>query len=709
MVTKAPGIPIAQTAGSMTSAFGGILSSGVTTNKAQQLSTFNQVGWLFAVISRIAEAVASSEWQLYKRKGRNRKNWELIEDHPLMDLWDNPNPFLDRNIFFEVSQMYLELTGECPWLIVRGGSGLPVELWPLRPDTVRPIRHPTEFITGYMYKMGSFQTILQTEDIIHIKKPSPVDIYQGMSIIQALYPDLDADRYAAEYRRMFFNNSAEPGGILEFEQGLTDEQRDQTRRNWADHHKGTSKAHTVAIIERGKWVERKTSSKDMQWEQGRRFGRDTIIGAFGVPLSVMGIAEDVNRANAEAGEVSFGRWTVKPRLLRIQRAANTKLVPAFGEDLRLIFDNPVPDDNEFNLGLAERGYNSGFLTQNESRNTVGFEDVDGGDEFKSPPPDPFGLGTMGDEEDDDESPEDNEEEEQEEDQEKSLSDWRISGSTIKSIAGEERRIRRQWRKRLRVEFAEIMSYLSSNWETGKSTTKMAVGDIDLYNWDGWEKYGEDVVDERADAFDAVIGEQLPGGITDHAHSLSVQYAEKRGAQLLKLTGSSNMVTFTRKRVQTLVAETLDKGDSLQTLQKKLREDVAFSRQRAETVARTETATALGQGAKEAAVISGRNEKHWRTQFDDRVDADCLKNEEQGWIPIGDMFFSGQETVPAHPSCRCVVSYRTNEDRSSPRFEVRCADCNKLLDRTPINPMKGPQLRYCPRCKKQTGSVGYVLA
>ena len=100
----------------------------------------------------------------------------------------------------------------------------------------------------------------------------------------------------------------------------------------------------------------------------------------------------------------------------------------------------------------------------------------------------------------------------------------------------------------------------------------------------------------------------------------------------------------------LVADALEHGDSLGQIQKALRADFVFSPARARMVARTETATALGQGTKEASIAQGRDQKHWVTQGDDVVSLDCLDNEDAGWIKVADLFPSGRDTIPQHPNC-----------------------------------------------------------
>jgi uncharacterized protein with gpF-like domain len=155
--------------------------------------------------------------------------------------------------------------------------------------------------------------------------------------------------------------------------------------------------------------------------------------------------------------------------------------------------------------------------------------------------------------------------------------------------------------------------------------KIELSDIDIHDWDWWDKYGDEVADELAKAFeDALISFGLTPDEMPFAKERAIIYARSRGARLLRLDGDLNMMTWTRERVRSLVAQNIEAGEGLGTLARALRDDVAFSPQRATTVARTETATALGQGQKQAAQIQGLDEKQWVTQGDDRVGTSVQK-------------------------------------------------------------------------------------
>ncbi len=222
--------------------------------------------------------------------------------------------------------------------------------------------------------------------------------------------------------------------------------------------------------------------------------------------------------------------------------------------------------------------------------------------------------------------------------------------------------------------------------------KIELSDLSGYDWDWSAKYEADVVAEILKSFSATLTAEFPGMPAQEVQRLAAQYAQERGARLLRLDGDLNVVRLTQERVNALVSGTIERGDSLQKLQKALREDFAFSKQRARLVARTETANALGQGQKQAAIAQDRNEKHWVTQGDDLVRFEHVENENAGWIGIGDIFPSGEDTISL-PNCRCVVRYRT-VDASEIVASFRCPICNKLLGKD--LPMGTP--RWCSRCK-----------
>jgi len=234
-----------------------------------------------------------------------------------------------------------------------------------------------------------------------------------------------------------------------------------------------------------------------------------------------------------------------------------------------------------------------------------------------------------------------------------------------------------------------------------------VADIDGYDWNWNNKYEEEMVEELLKVFSKSFFTELPDLPPDVIRDRGEEWARERARSQIK--GISDT---TRERVQVIIEEAVETGQSIGETTAKLRKDHAFSAEKAKVIARTETARALGVGVKEAAVHQGRDEKRWVTSGDDLVSDDCRENESRssGWIPIGETFASGVDTVPQHPNCRCNVRYRTKEleadvvippppekpPKKSVMLEFRCPSCNHLLGRDVFS---GTRI-LCRHCKAE---------
>jgi hypothetical protein len=171
-----------------------------------------------------------------------------------------------------------------------------------------------------------------------------------LSPVLSILPDLDTSRYAAEWARAFFLNSAQPGGIIEVPVHLQDHEFDEMRERWAEQHKGVNNAHKVAIVEYGaKWADRTISQRDMQFVELRGATADRVREAYGISKSAIGDFEDINRASALAAKAWFAEQQTIPRLERIKAALNHELLPMFGataQGLEFDYCDPVPPDPE---------------------------------------------------------------------------------------------------------------------------------------------------------------------------------------------------------------------------------------------------------------------------------------------------------------------------------------------------------------------------
>lgn len=309
---------------------------------------------LYAIVDRIITSYSQVEWHLYRTASSGKAEDRVeVTSHAALDLWAKPNAFMTGPTFRESGQQHEELTGEQWWVIAYHPKfkQLPLEVWPVRPDRMDPIPDAQDFIVGYVYRSPSGEQVpLDVDDVVFQRRPNPLDPYRGVGVVQTILVDLDATRASAEWNRAFFLNSAEPGGVVEVDRRLSDDEFNQFRERWAEQHKGLSNAHRVGVLENGlKWVDRKYSMRDMQFTELRDVSREIIREAFGMPKPMLGAVDDVNRANAEAAAFVFAEWLIKPRLRRIKEVLNTRILPMYGrlgEGLEFDFDDPTPENRE---------------------------------------------------------------------------------------------------------------------------------------------------------------------------------------------------------------------------------------------------------------------------------------------------------------------------------------------------------------------------
>lgn len=330
------------------------------TGAESYLRAMGTVGTLFSIVDRNATSVSAVTWHLYRKAkpGQSKEEREEVTRHAALDVWNKPNDFFTSQLFTETGQQHFELVGETVWVVARNPSfKFPLELWPVRPDRMQPVPGVDDYLVGWIYRSPDGQQIpLNLDQVIQIRRPNPYDAYRGIGAVQTIRAELDGVTLSAEWNRNFFLNSAEPGGIVEIEERLTDEEFEEMSARWREQHQGVNNAHRVAIIEQGKWIERKYTKADMQFAENREVTSKIIREAFGMPAFALGEVQDINRATAEAAMLWFAQQITVPRLERIKQALNSRFLPMFGttaQGLEFDYESPVPEDEDAEVQRLE--------------------------------------------------------------------------------------------------------------------------------------------------------------------------------------------------------------------------------------------------------------------------------------------------------------------------------------------------------------------
>jgi HK97 family phage portal protein len=306
---------------------------------------------LFSITNRTGTAVSELIFRLYRKTPNPDVTSERVEiqSHAILDLLARPNKFMPAAYLKHTLQLHLDATGEGYQIINRSVNqpkALPLELWPVTPSRIEPVPSAKNFMNGWMYTSPDGEQVpLELWEVIPFRTPHPRDPYRGLGPVQPMITQIEASKFASEYNRNFFLNSAQPGGIVTFDHRLQDDEWNEFVQRWNEQHRGISRAHRVAFLENATWVTNQMTMRDMAFAELRTNARDEKYEAFGIAGSVMGVTEDVNRANAEAGKAMFGDLLVNPRGAVIRDTYNLFLVPMYGDaTIELDFDSPVPSD-----------------------------------------------------------------------------------------------------------------------------------------------------------------------------------------------------------------------------------------------------------------------------------------------------------------------------------------------------------------------------
>jgi HK97 family phage portal protein len=313
-----------------------------------QLNAYELNSTLYSVVSFLAQTVAQVNWGLYEKAKVEDKRRQVFT-HPALIVLNKPNNFITRQDLFEAAQQHIELAGEA-WFIIEYAANRPVGIWLARPDRMVIVKSKAEFLLGYQYRNpdGSVRPLAR-EEVIQLKTPDPNDPYRGLSPVVSLLSSMYSDNAAERYQLSFMNNNAMPAGIMEITENMNDEQWKRNIERWKQQHQGPSNAGKVAFVEQGKFSPVAFTQNDMQFLELRGFTEDKIREAYGVSKAMLGVVDDVNRANNEAQQASFSEYKLKPRLEKLKLALNTQLLPLFGSStssLEFDYDDITVEDQD---------------------------------------------------------------------------------------------------------------------------------------------------------------------------------------------------------------------------------------------------------------------------------------------------------------------------------------------------------------------------
>lgn len=357
--------------------------NGLSDNKGDKNAMLAEYkSWVYACVSARSQSVASAVFRVYRRNGSD--DFTELDDHPSIRLLDNPNPLDTRYDLLSKIVTYMDLTGDAYVAIAKDGAGRQRELWVLPSEKMTIVPSEDGVIKRFELRPnGSYdkQVISYTPaEIIHFKHPNINNFYYGGSILSACAISVDINNSQHTYQKDFYDNSATVPAVLEMEGKADEGVLKRLRVAWQSMYGKQGKRHQVAILEQGlKYKSVGINPKDLDLMASNRLTMLEICAIFKVPPSMLGIVEDVNRANAESQEYTYSKMAIEPLLRNIDERLTNGLLRNYvdGSNLFIKHDSTVPKNVSVEAQASRERIFSGKTTINEERKLDGYKSIGG--------------------------------------------------------------------------------------------------------------------------------------------------------------------------------------------------------------------------------------------------------------------------------------------------------------------------------------------
>lgn len=606
--------------------------------------------WVYSAVSVIASSMASVPLVLEKRSG---DGWEAEPEHEIQSLLNRANPFMGRQDMQERWVQHMMLSGNALfWLNIVQGK--PVELWPINPDTIKPLAGRAEFIKGYEWKVDtSTKRTLPVAEVAHWMFPDPAEPRWGLSPLMAGAGAVDMDQAAAGWNRALLRNDGKPpfavllGGSGD--RGLTYQEMQDATTQLREQVDGNSTRQILVLGNARGVAPLSLNATDLDFLNGRKFSREEISAVFGVPPILLAFGEAATYANLDAAERRLWEGRIVPLLDDFSQGLMGALFPYWGltegdwriradlSGVRALQGNLKTEAETAKLRAEAFAVMVGAGVPANMAATaaqVPLKDIPGGDQPRqqAPPGLPASKGQR-------------------------LTLERKDKGDPPEVTGRLKRLD-DWIEELRPKVAELLLEQGSAVASAYAAGQPWEPELSL---DDWQMLLEAVHTAVIEAEGAVAYTALLASITGSggggafdvlADGVVEWIAEHTGDMVKGITDTS------RAALRVEIAAGVEAGESTKDIAKRIRTlSTDWADWRADRIARTETGAAFGAAHQlSAEQIGVPMVKTWLATRDQRTrdEHSAMDGETVG---LEDNFSNGASTAPHGVNCRCVTIYQ----------------------------------------------------
>lgn len=288
----------------------GSLGMGTPTGGRVSEMSALQVTAVYGSVGVIADSLATLPWD----------RWSSLDPAtrkklPPTQLMRQPYVEISRTDWLTQYATSMALRGNFyGHIVARDEDFYPTQIKPIHPDYAQVRRAPAGAVNAGAPEYRFNGKPVKIDDVFHIRNLSLAGSLVGLNPIEYLRVAIALALAQEGYGAAYFKNSANPGGVIEAEDDLDDEEVGVLARSWMQAHQGVGQSHLPAVLTAGaKFHAIQITPQDSQFLESRAYSGSDISGKiFRVPPHMIGIVDRSTSwgTGIEQQEMGFARNTL---------------------------------------------------------------------------------------------------------------------------------------------------------------------------------------------------------------------------------------------------------------------------------------------------------------------------------------------------------------------------------------------------------------
>lgn len=404
------GVTPQQTARAMEGRIGRMVSP------VEQLASFT--GWNYVYVNRLAKAFSALQPMLGRQRrasgsdldegGTTKQRlqhvrqfyrvcqaesvtFDTIQSHAVLDLLERPNPMDTGAAFLYETAVYLALTGEFFWWVVRNGLRRPVQIFALARNMMKPVLKHIDHGEVVRFELtidGAPVQKIAVDDVVWHREKNPFSKVEPFSPTMAGGAWVTAERQIETSRATRFANGGAPDIFLKinpetYGRDVDDAVLDRLGAK-LKQRLGMRNAHggSVPLPPGIEPVKLSDTPRELDWGTSLKDTRDSLGALRGMNKVSVGITEDMNRADTITGMQQFYSLCLNPFASTIAGVATNGLLPMYdrawqSKGVFVYFPDVTPLDPEQEREEQKLDWEMGAASPNDRRKRRGMPPKEG--------------------------------------------------------------------------------------------------------------------------------------------------------------------------------------------------------------------------------------------------------------------------------------------------------------------------------------------